>query len=84
MHIYTYKSRQDFITGIGGSDASFFEKAKRVPQTTPFFALKLLFLKYAELLLRVDSGISWENLILCIMLISLSFTIHNKVSSYSH
>ena len=36
-----YESRQDFSTEIGGSVGTFGENSKRVPQTTPFFALKL-------------------------------------------
>ena len=46
FHIYN-ESRQDFSTGIGGSVGTFFEKSKRVPQTTTFLALKLPLKKYA-------------------------------------
>ena len=47
IHNYIYESRQDFSTGIGGSVGTFFEKSKRVPQKTTFFALKLPLKKYA-------------------------------------
>ena len=48
-------------TGIGGSVGTFFEKSKRVPQTTTFFALKLPLKKYAGWLFilgRIQKGTS--------------------------